>query len=163
MSSLPERKPLRLKEWDYSGAGYYFVTVCTKDKRCLLSNVGRGFPDAPEVELTEYGKLVKESLAFLDSHSENVKVDKYIIMPNHIHLILQVGGSGASGKPRPTEASIPKFMSSLKRFTNRKAGQDLWQTSYYDHIIRDDSDYHRIWQYIDTNPAKWREDEYYIQ
>ena len=160
--NLPERKRLRLEGWDYSGEGYYFLTACTKDKRCLLSYVGRGFPDAPEVELTEYGKLVQEALAFLDTHSEIVRMDKYVIMPNHIHLILWVGRSGASGKPRPTEAEVPRFMSSLKRFTNRKAGRELWQTSYYDHIIRNESDYLRIWDYIDTNPAKWSEDEYYI-
>lgn len=158
----PERKPLRLKEYDYSEAGYYFITACTKEKRCVLSSVGRGILDAPLVELTKYGKLVEETLNFLDTHSEHIRLDKYIIMPNHIHLILQVSGGGASGKPRPTEALIPKFISSLKRYTNRKAGMELWQTSYYDHIIRNEPDYLRIWNYIDTNPAKWTEDEYYI-
>ena len=156
-----ERKPLRLKGYDYSGVGYYFITACTKEKHCIFSTVGRGFPDAPQVELTKYGKLVEETLIFLNLHSDFARVDKYVIMPNHIHLILQVSGSGASGKPRPTEAVIPKFMSSLKRFTNRKAGVELWQTSYYDHILRNEPDYLRIWQYIDTNPTEWPEDEYY--
>lgn len=180
--SLPERKSLRLEGYDYSEAGYYFVTACAKGRRCIFSSVGCGFPDvsqveegrcmlpsvgrgildAPQVKLTEYGKQIEETLSFLDAHSEHIRVDKYIIMPNHIHLILQLSEGGASGKPRPTEALIPKFMSSLKRYTNRKTGLDLWQTSYYDHIIRNQPDYLRIWQYIDTNPAKWEEDEYYI-
>ncbi len=160
--SLPERKPLRLKGYDYSGAGYYFITACTKERRNVLSSVvGRGILDAPLAEVTEYGKLEEEAILFLSDKSEYIGVDKYVIMPNHIHLILQVSKNGASGKPRPTEALVPKFMSSLKRYTNRKAGCDLWQRSYYDHIIRSEPDYLRIWQYIDTNPAKWREDEYY--
>lgn len=159
----PKRKPLRLQGWDYSGAGYYFITACTKERRCLLSSVGRGILDASLVELTEYGKLVEETLSFLDTHSEYIRIDKHVIMPNHIHLILDVDGDGASGKPRPTDGLVPKFMSSMKRYTNKKAGQDLWQTSYYDHIIRSEADYLRIWNYIDTNPAKWPEDEYYHQ
>lgn len=63
--------------------------------------------------------------------------------------------------PRPTDAVIPKLISSLKRYTNRKAGASLWQGSYYDHIIRDENDYLRVWAYIDQNPARWAEDEYY--
>lgn len=179
--NLPARKPLRLGGWDYGGAGWYFITVCAKERRCIFSTihrnpsdtscVGRGIPDAPQimrdipdvpkVELTQYGELIEQALTFLDSHSERLRIDKYVIMPNHIHLILQVSAGGVSGKPRPTEALIPKFISSLKRYTNRQAGRMLWQTSYYDHIIRDEADYLRIWQYIDANPAEWEEDEYY--
>ena len=62
--------------------------------------------------------------------------------------------------PRPTNAVIPKLVSSLKRFSNRKAGIDLWQSGYYDHIIRDDEDFLCRWRYIDNNPAAWLEDEY---
>ena len=97
-------------------------------------------------------------------------IDKYVVMPNHVHLIVFIkkeneeafDNSGASGKPRPTNATIPKLISSIKRFSNRKAGFNLWQDSYHDHIIRDDSDYQRKWRYIDENPAKWAEDDYYI-
>lgn len=64
-------------------------------------------------------------------------------------------------KPRPTNALIPQFLSSLKRYTNRKAGRALWQTGYHDHIVRDEADYQRVWSYIETNPAKWEEDLYY--
>ncbi len=196
-----QRKHPRLKGYDYSEAGYYFITTCTKERRNVLSTVvGRGILDAPMAEVTEYGKLVEEAILFLSDKSEYICVDKYVIMPNHIHMILRVGKngasgkprpteaeggasgkprpteeeggasgkprpteaeSGASGKPRPTEALVPKFMSSLKRYTNRKAGCELWQRSYYDHIIRSEADYLRIWEYIETNPAKWREDEYY--
>jgi hypothetical protein len=62
-------------------------------------------------------------------------------------------------RPRPANADIPKLISSIKRFTNKKAGSDMLRKSYYDHIIRDEKDYQRIWQYIDENPLKWQEDE----
>ena len=71
-------------------------------------------------------------------------------------------GGGASGKPRPTNALIPKLLSSIKRHTNKLAGFEMWQDSYHDHIIRSESDYQRIWQYIDKNPAKWHEDCYFV-
>ena len=69
--------------------------------------------------------------------------------------------SGASRMPRPTNQVIPMFVSSLKRFTNRKTGVDLWQKSYHDHIIRNEQDFLQVWQYIDDNPAQWLEDCYY--
>lgn len=67
------------------------------------------------------------------------------------------------GMQRPTDALIPKLISSLKRFTNRFCNKEIWQDSYYDHIIRDDNDYLTHWRYIDNNPAKWAEDEYYVK
>jgi len=70
---------------------------------------------------------------------------------------------GASGKPRPTNALIPKHISSIKRFTNKQAGFDMWQDSYHDHIIRNDEEYRVRWQYIDNNPAKWAEDDYFVK
>ncbi len=91
-------------------------------------------------------------------------------MPNHIHFILLVRqGDGASGTPPPTtdrgkapaNAAVPQFVSTLKRYTNRRAGCNLWQRSFYDHIIRDEEDYLAIAGYIQTNPARWREDRFY--
>ena len=84
-------------------------------------------------------------------------------MPNHVHLIVIINdfGEGASGEPRHTNAVIPKLISSIKRFTNKQAGFNIWQTSYHDHIIRDEEDYQTKWNYIDTNPARWDEDEYF--
>lgn len=91
-----------------------------------------------------------------------VSVEKYVIMPNHVHLLLRIReeNGGAPGSSRPTQ-TIPRLIGVLKRLTNRDIGEKIWQTSYYDHIIRNEADYLRIWDYIDTNPAKWKEDEYY--
>ncbi len=164
---LPKRKHPRLKEYDYGQKGIYFITICTNVKQCTLSKiVGRGFLDAPQTRLSDYGLCVDGAIEYLDEHSELLEVDKYVIMPNHVHLLITIisdQNGGASGKPRPTDAVLPKYVSSLKRYTNRVCGTDLWQTGYYDHIIRDDNDYMMKWQYIDSNPAKWIEDEYYSE
>ena len=164
---LYHRKHPRLKDFDYNQNGCYFVTMCTQDKRCFLSDiVGRGFLDAPQIGLTEYGSCIDSAIAFLNEKSDKLSIDKYIIMPNHVHILVVIENAedgGASGKPRPTDAMIPKFVSSLKRYTNRACKTELWQTGSYDHIIRDEADYMIKWQYIDNNPAKWIEDEYYSE
>ena len=103
-------------------------------------------------------------------HYNEVDIDKFIVMPNHIHMIItvnKVGGENTSlenGTPRasrPTAALIPTIVSTLKKKTNKAIGFSIWQTSYHDHIIRNEADYRRIWQYIDENPLKWQEDKYY--
>ena len=165
----------RLPHFDYSQAGYYFLTFCAKERNCILSSIlspsaGRGILDAPTLQLTACGLQVESALHFLDEHLPYLTIDSYVIMPNHVHMIVQITQSfeeGASGKPRPTkmdcpaDAYIPKLISSLKRYTNRSCGSDLWQDGYHDHIIRNEADYLRIWTYMDQNPVKWREDCYY--
>lgn len=176
---LEKRKHLRLKEYDYSQTGYYFVTVCTKDRAKILSQivgrgitnpppfVGRDDPGAPNhqpptVRLLLCGERVEHYIRKIPEAYSYVSVDKYVIMPNHVHLLLHIRGEngGAPGSSRPTQ-TIPRLIGVLKRLTNRDIGEKIWQTSYYDHIIRNEADYLRIWDYIDTNPAKWQEDEYY--
>ena len=164
MDGLPKRKPARLEKWDYSSAGAYFVTVCTRGKEMLLGAVvGGGVYDAPQIHLTAHGKVVQDVLRQIREY-KMVKVEKAVIMPNHIHLLLFVresGRSGSSQAPNPTNAAVPQFVSLLKRRCNRLCGENLWQRSYHDHIIRHEADDQRIWTYIDTNPAKWREDCFY--
>ena len=167
MKELPIRKHPRLKGHNYSQNGVYFITFCVKDKREMLGrvDVGRGILDAPFVELSEYGKALNDSIEFLNNNKTEIDIVNYVIMPNHVHLIVIINGqhNGASGMPRPTNALIPKLVSSIKRFTNKQTGFNLWQHSFHDHIIRNDEDYLRIWQYIDENPARWSEDIYYIK
>ncbi len=94
----------------------------------------------------------------MNSQYDNVCIDKYVIMPNHIHLILEVKNDGMSQAPSPTNAIVPKFISLFKRYCNREYGKNIFQRSFHDHIIRDENDYLKIWNYIDTNPQKWQED-----
>ena len=165
----PERKRTRLEGWDYSTEGAYFLTLCTKNRKCLFSQiVGRDILDAPEVQLLQYGQLVENALNYLSEHSKGWVFHNWVIMPNHVHILISITNEGttakgASGMSRPTEAIIPRIVSSLKRFTNKNAGFDLWQGGYYDHIIRDDEDFIRRWRYIDNNPSAWLDDDYFAE
>ena len=163
MNELPKRKATRLPEYDYSANAAYFVTVCTEGRRRVLGRiVGGGVLDAPSVQLSAYGTMAEETLLEMDAFYEDVSADAYIVMPNHVHFILRIHANrGPSRTPAPTNARLPAFVSTWKRFTNRKAGKSLWQRSFYDHVIRNAAEYLRVWQYMEENPAHWVEDEYY--
>ena len=158
-----KRKRNRLPGYDYSQIGTYFITVCTENKRCVLSKVvGVGVLDDPEIRLTEYGEIAQNCIKEMNDIYENIEIEKYVIMPNHIHFLISII-NGSSGTPTPTNSGIPNFVSTFKRFCNKKYMENIWQRSYYDHIIRDDEDYFKIWNYINNNPAKWLEDKYYTK
>ena len=160
MERTAKRKRCRLPMYDYSENGAYFVTICTDKKRKCLSDVSRG-----GVLSRPFGKVVENELLALSERYE-VVIDKYIIMPNHIHILLTVQRAGQS--PAPTHnlsGVIGAFKSRTTEAINQMMntpGRKLWQRSYFDHVIRNEADYLRIWQYIDDNPAHWAEDEYYI-
>ena len=163
---LLKRKEIRLKEYDYSTNGAYFVTVCTKGRKQILSTicVGGGILDAPYIELTEKGEIVREQFEIMNHLYEDINVKHYVIMPNHIHFIIEIAKSGGtSGRPSPTRSNsaVSKYVGTLKRFTDKKCSVELWQRSYYDHIIRSEADFLEKQNYILSNPAKWVEDEYY--
>lgn len=168
MDKLPRRKNIRLKNYDYSQAGYYFITICTKDRRKLLSKiVGGGFHPAPNTELSLIGREIVKTIDFIDNQYSDVFIDKYIIMPNHIHLIIILQGSQLGG-----HGNLPlhKIVGQLKSYTNKKYNYInktenliLWQRNYYDHIIRNEKEYQEIWKYIEINPLKWEEDKYYMK
>ena len=155
------RKPTRLKEYDYGTEGAYFVTICTDKRKPLLgqSVVGRGLAPAV-VKISEYGRIAEEQLLLLEKRYPQVKIDKYTIMPDHIHILLRIEKAGAS--PCPT---IPDVMCAYKSITTRLCRQTgytekhLFQSSYHDHIIRNYEDYLDRWQYIQSNPAKLQDDE----
>ena len=150
------RKPLRLKGYDYSLQGAYFLTICVKNRRCVLGwVVGADVLIGPQVQLTHKGQAVRDVLVQMP------QVDKFVVMPNHIHMIACLEG-GPMGTSAPT-GGIPALVRYFKRQVTLRLGETLWQRSYYDHIIRNEADYLRIWNYIDTNPVQWREDEYYIK
>ncbi len=173
---LPNRKTIRLPQYDYSSPGVYFVTICTAGRRCILSDisVGDGVLDVPRVQLTAYGRCVQDTLLEIEDHYVWLTLDHYVIMPNHIHALLRIDDNGTSRTPSPTiEKSVPiptpaneilpRLISTLKRFTNRKCGVQLWQRSFHEHVIRSEIDYNEIWNYIENNPARWAEDRYHME
>ena len=163
----PSRKRTRLKDYDDSAPGLYFLTVCTKEKQNRLGNiVGCGIYDAPKCILSQTGQVVEMQLLRLRQRYEETILEQYVIMPNHLHLLLRIphqGSNGSSQAPNPTNAVIPKYISLLKRLCTRAIGENIWQMSYYDHIVRDERDEYRIRTYMENNPAKWLEDTYYAE
>ncbi len=161
---LPKRKPIRLRGFDYNQNGFYFMTVCTKEKQKILCDiVGDGALDVPKIRLSQAGKIVERYILSSNKIPE-ITVDAYAIMPNHIHLILSVNNkNGTSKAPSPTNNIISHTISTLKRFVNKEIGHNIFQRSFYDHIIRDEKDYLKIAEYIETNPQKWQEDCFYTE
>ena len=153
---METRKKIRLENFDYSTEGYYFITICTANKKKILGTVvGEGLCALPKIVFTDIGINVEKALLFINN-KYNAKIDKYVIMPNHIHFIIKM--AGGHGDP-PLQSIIGYF----KSYTTKLYKGILWQRSFYDHIIRDENDYLKIWNYIDTNPAKWAEDKYYVE
>lgn len=117
-------------------------------------------PTVPTI-LTPIGKIVEECILSLSLHNNGIRLDKYVIMPNHIHLLLRfVPAEGGQSRP-----PLQKVMQSLKSVTTRKCWEfgisKLWQRSFYDHVIRNETDYLKIWQYIEENPLRWSEDVFF--
>jgi len=162
---LPIRKSIRLKDYDYSKPGYYFITICVEGRYEILGtiDVGQGLCSC---RLSEAGDIAYTELYKLETRYKNMVIDKYVIMPNHIHAIIKIERREQS--PRPT--TVMDMMCAYKSITTKcynkisgMTGKTLWQDRFHDHIIRDREDYQRIWQYIDENPQKWAEDRYFVK
>ena len=233
MNELPKRKKIRLKYYDYSQNGYYFITVCAKDKEHIFgsitatphNNVGaditqpkhttvgadiirpkhttvgadiirpkhipvgadiiqpKHIPAGADIirpnttrnnehsavcvahtELTDCGKYVKQSISEINNHYKNIFVDKYVIMPNHIHMILVIENDVDKITGRIISApTISVIVGQMKRWVSKQIGFSCWQKSFYEHIIRNEQDYKKICEYIEYNPDKWEYDTYYEQ
>ena len=162
----PNRKPNRIAGYDYSQSGAYFITICTQDRKKILSRISvgtplPGCPQEPCVELLWHGEVADKYIRQMDAFYEHLSVDQYIIMPDHIHLLITIH----DGHPRTgisTRISeIARFVGTFKRFCNKEYGENVWQRGFYDHVIRDKRDFDEISKYIVENPMKWSYDELY--
>ena len=159
--NLPKRKKNRLAGYNYASGGAYFVTVCVQNPSVSLWNrVGADIirPDYELVEeadipLSAQGKIVETAINNIPQHYTNIKVDKYCIMPDHIHLIIFIE-SGKNGRiiSAPTLSTV---IGQMKRWASKQIGQPIWQKGFYDRILDSDNAYLEIWQYIDNNPRKY--------
>ncbi len=170
MDKYPKRKLHRLKEWDYSQNGYYFITICTNNKENLLSTVGNavlGVP--PKMKLTDVGMMVDEAWRKLSVIDSCIKTDEFCIMPNHIHGIIVIDNKEVLKTERRGRRSLHSIVAGFKSVTTRKYNsiaslnkkQSLWQSSFYDTVIRNEKALYEIRKYIIENPFKWIEDKYY--
>ena len=183
----PVRKRLRLPGYNYSHRGTYFLTICVKGRHEILgtiyrdstaiegSDVGDAVLCVPplsqataRIRLSDVGISVKEYLEQMDMQYRTVSLDNSVIMPNHVHLLISIkdtvcdnGRTASPAKVSPMSAIIPKIVRGMKSYTTKKLGQSIWQRSYYDHIVRNDSEYLRIWEYINTNAQIWENDIFY--
>jgi putative transposase len=170
---LPKRKNIRLKEYDYSKNGAYFITICTHNRQYLFGEIVGAIHESPDntpkIELNQNGVILQSIIENLHIRYLNIQIDKYIIMPNHVHLIVALNDDRAIREsPLQGRSLISKMVGYLKmnsskqiRLLNQNVN-DVWQRSYHDHIIRNEQEYQTIWEYIDTNPLKWELDRYYI-
>ena len=184
MDELKKRKAPRYQNFDYNSVGGYFITICTQDRRCILSRIvgtgvldcpfDTGVLDCPQPELTRYGEIADKYIKQLNDFYEHLSVEKYVIMPNHIHLLLWVKenknktDNGQSRTPVPTTVerannACSQFVSTFKRFCNKEYSENIWQARFNDHIIRNRDDYEEHEKYIYENPIRWYYDELYTE
>ena len=142
---LPQRKKIRVGEYDYSQCGAYFVTICTQNRRPILSNI---VGDDAHIVPKRYGQIVEKYL------KNAAEIEKYVIMPDHIHMLIRLEEQGAE-KRSPQASRIASIVRSIKTLTTKEIGEPIFQRSYYDHVIRNQRDYNEIWEYIENNPRKW--------
>lgn len=144
----PRRKPTRLRGFDYASANYYYVTLCTQDKAPIFGHTG---------DLSLFGRIAGEEMNNLFSHYEDVCVDAYVVMPNHIHAILAIGcGKPARREENPTLSSVVALYKAgvSRRIHSIDPTVKVWQKSFYDEVIRDGQHYSAVWNYIAGNPQK---------
>lgn len=149
---MPNWKRRRLQNYDYSTPGAYFVTICTKNKENMFWEKD-SYKDNEEYRLTEYGETVKKEFEKLTEKYPYVSVDNYVIMPNHLHMIIVL---------QKRYVNLSTIINQTKGKISRIIGFSLWQSSFNEHIIRDEKDYETRWNYICDNPRRWNEDKYYL-
>ena len=206
MDDFKKRKTPRYQNFDYNSSCVYFITICTQNRRCILSRivgtggldsprsespqtvgtgglgcprsespqiVGTGVLDCPKSELTKHGKIADKYIKQLNEFYDHISVEDYVIMPNHIHLLIWVKekkNAIENGQRTPVPTNIERsnnvcsqFISTFKRFCNKEYGENIWQSRFYDHIIRNRQDYEEHVKYIYENPIRWYFDELYAE
>ena len=162
---LRNRKSIRLKQYDYSSQGMYFITICVKNRECILSKInckqGVGVDDHVDpIKLQTCGKIVQEKIKNINYAYENVMVNQYVIMPNHIHMLIEIKEKDRkNGSMRASAPTIPQIVNALKGLITKQIGFSIFQRNYYEHIVRNEKEYLKIQEYIKNNPLNWEEDE----
>ena len=155
---LPKRKPTRLKDYNYNSEGAYFITICTHNRKNLFSDIVGAIHESPEIKLNSKGFIVEKYINQLNTRFAS-EIDKYVIMPNHIHLIAVVDERSIRESTLHKRSIISNTIGYFKMNVSREIHKngywgEIWQRSFHDHIIRGENDHKKIWEYIDTNPQK---------
>lgn len=168
------RRSIRLKDYDYTNAAAYFVTIVTHDRKVLFGEITDGV-----MRLNEAGRMVQEVWVELPEYYAGVQDDAFVVMPNHIHGVISLVGAGPRARPAhqgqpqgvaPTAMSLPDVVHRFKTLTTKRYIEGVknfgwaafthrfWQRNYFEHVIRNDASLKRIRQYILDNPARWEFD-----
>ena len=147
--NLPVRKKIRLNDYDYSEENMYFITICVKDRLEILGKI----IDENYMKLTKEGNIVKQNLYKIEVMYKNMIIDEYVVMPNHVHIILLINYKNGT--------TISKIIKHFKTNISREIGYSIWQKSFYEHIIRNEKEYLKIKEYIKYNVINWRKDKYF--
>ena len=140
-----QRKPNRIEHYDYSQNGAYFITICTQDRKRILSDI---VGDDAHIVPKPYGQIAEKYIR------NAPEIEKYVIMPDHIHMIIRLD-NGSMWASTPTSNRVASIVRSIKTLVTKEIGTSIFQRSYYDHVIRNQQDYDEIWGYIENNPRKW--------
>ena len=146
---LPIRKKLRITEYYYSRENIYFITICIKDRLELLGKIIK----ENYIELTQEGKIVKYNINKIEELYDNAIIHEYIIMPNHIHMLLEIKNK--------KNVTISKMIKHYKANVSREITYSIWQKSFYEHIVRNEKEYLKITEYIQNNIINWKKDKYF--
>jgi len=156
---LPKRKSIRYKNFDYSQCGSYFITICTRNRENLFWDMKKVYQakqtndlehiiNSDFLPLNYVGKIVKKNLMVWQNTYENVKIENFVIMPNHIHLIISILGSESGNK----KTDVSRMVSQFKARVTKEIGKSIWQKSYFDHIIINEKEFNNYFDYIENNP-----------
>ena len=176
MNATEKRKQNRIPGYNYSSNGAYFITICTQHRKSILSRINVGsIHESTVIELSRYGKIVDDVITTLPTKF-NIQIDNYVIMPNHIHLLITIDDDKYENRferairesPLQSRSTLSKIVGYLKMNTSKMIHSinpdiDVWQRSYYDHVVRNEKDYLIHFEYIETNPIKWETDDYFIK
>ena len=147
---FPKRKSPRIPGYDYATPNYYFITICTHEKNCIFWSGGK---------LNTFGQIAFDAAMHISAHFPGNRVDSFVVMPNHIHMILVV-------EPGGTDATvvIGQYKSQVSKEIHKiDPKRKIWQTSFHDHGIRNYRQYQHIREYIETNPMRWKEDCFFVE
>ena len=133
----------------YYRNGTFFVTICSSNMSCIFGSINYN-GNVASVDLSSTGVKVEKVIEFINSNDDSVKVENYVVMPNHVHILLTVD-----------DIELSDIVRRIKTFTQHDSDKKLWQRSYFDRKIRDDNEFKNHWMYIENNPAKWVDDKYY--
>lgn len=146
--NFPIRKKLRLEYYDYSKQGLYFITICIKNRRKILGKINNN-----QIELSKEGIVVQNYIEYIVKKYRNIKIDEYIVMPNHIHMIISMDNENY--------ANLSRIIKQYKGSVTKQIGHSIWQKSYYEHIIRYEKEYYNIKEYIQNIIVNWKHDKYF--